>query len=102
MSPNMSEEDQTQTAKPAVMSPKAPAPGLSAAQTAAILAAILVLVAALDLFFFTGFYGSDDIEYLTAARAVFNDGQFNSRADFGAERLTLLGVECARRHVVRF
>ena len=64
---------------------------LSTARTAAILALILVFAVALDLFFFTGFYGSDDDEYLTAAWSVYVHGQFHEEAGFGAERLTLLG-----------
>lgn len=57
-----------------------------------VLVAILVLSTLIDLFFFTGFYSSDDIDYLSLAHHVLQQGQLPDDARLqGAYRIVVLG-----------
>ncbi|MBN1346279.1 MAG: glycosyltransferase family 39 protein [Phycisphaerae bacterium] len=64
-----------------------------------ILPCILVASAAMDLFFFTGYYGSDDARYLSGARAVLETGALPSEPSLAHTRLTMLGWNLLIAHL---
>lgn len=57
----------------------------------ACLIAILLVSIGIDLFFFTGFYASDDVEYLSAALRVRSEGRLGPQPGLGSTRLTVVG-----------
>jgi|GEM_PF-5771613 len=52
---------------------------------------ILCFSCALDLFFYSGFYASDDASYVAGARRILEDGAFPRKPDLGQIRLTIVG-----------
>lgn len=52
------------------------------------LAALLALTACLDLLYYTGYYASDDIEYLTAAHEILHSGSLPAQPSLGQIRLS--------------
>ncbi len=61
----------------------------------AALAAILLLALLNDLFFFTGHYASDDMEYLSAARQIVTQGSLPEEPTLGQNRLLMVGWNAA-------
>jgi hypothetical protein len=55
------------------------------------LIATVVLSCGLDLFFFSGFYASDDIGYLQGAWKLLTGGKYSKSPDLSAIRLTMVG-----------
>lgn len=53
--------------------------------------AILLFSCALDVFFYSGFYSSDDAAYLEAARRILTGQGYPDRPDLAAIRLTIVG-----------
>jgi hypothetical protein len=56
-----------------------------------LLGSICLLAIGVDLLFFTGYYGSDDIEYLAAARSIWQAGRLPAEEHIGHLRLFLVG-----------
>jgi len=57
----------------------------------ALCLAILVFSCAIDLFFYTGYYASDDTHYLRAAWRILSEGSLPAEPGFGPSRLTIVG-----------
>jgi hypothetical protein len=53
--------------------------------------AILVFSGAVDLFFYTGYYASDDTRYLRAAQQIVTEGTLPAQPDAAARRLAIVG-----------
>lgn len=70
------------------------AAGLTRARACKWLCCILLLAAAADLFFYTGFYASDDVEYFDAAAKVLDEGCIDKSPLLGATRLSVLAWNC--------
>ncbi|TWT44067.1 hypothetical protein RAS1_04730 [Phycisphaerae bacterium RAS1] len=57
-------------------------------RTAGYLLALLVTTAALDFIYYTGYYASDDIEYLTAAHQIYHQASLPAEPTLGQIRMT--------------
>ena len=67
-----------------------------------LLLPICLVAVALDLFFFTGYYASDDQSYFEAAARVAETGTLREHPLLGATRLTVLGWNTAFGALSRF